>query len=62
VSHRLQIKVSAEMRKDSQASAKNAFRSKQFQKRIDKGLAGTEAPGSTARLREIAAKARAAAK
>ena len=38
----------------------DSLRSKQFQKLVDEGLAGTERPGSGSRLREIAAKARAA--
>ncbi|HEY5345143.1 MAG TPA: TraY domain-containing protein [Verrucomicrobiae bacterium] len=40
----------------------DSLRSKTLQKMIDEGLAGTERPGTLARLHEIAAKARAAAK
>jgi hypothetical protein len=40
----------------------DSLRSKQFQKLVDEGVAGTERPGSVSRLREIAAKARAAGK
>jgi len=40
----------------------DSLRAKQFQKLVDEGLAGTEQPGSVARLRDIAAQARAAAK
>ena len=40
----------------------DSLRSKQFQKLMDEGFAGTERPGSASRLREIAAKARAAGK
>jgi hypothetical protein len=40
----------------------DSLRSKTLQKMIDEGLAGAERPGTLARLREIAAKARAAAK
>ena len=40
----------------------DSLRSKQFQKLVDEGVAGTERPGSVSRLREIAAKARAACK
>jgi hypothetical protein len=40
----------------------DSLRLKTLQKMIDAGLAGTERPGTLARLREIAAKARASAK
>jgi TraY domain len=40
----------------------DSLRSKTLQKMIDEGLAGKERPGTLTRLREIAAKARAAAK
>jgi len=40
----------------------DSLRSKTLQKMIDEGMAGTTRPGTLARLREIAAKARAAAK
>jgi hypothetical protein len=40
----------------------DSLRSKTLQKKIDEGLAGTARPGSLARLRTIAAKARAAVK
>ena len=40
----------------------DSLRSKTLQKMIDEGLAGTVRPGSLARLRAIAARARAAAR
>ena len=40
----------------------DSLRSKTLQKMIDEGMAGTARPGTLARLREIAAKARATAK
>jgi hypothetical protein len=40
----------------------DSLHAKQYQKQVDEGLAGTERPGSVTRLREIGAKARAAAK
>jgi hypothetical protein len=40
----------------------DSLRSKTLQKMIDEGFAGKERPGTLTRLREIAAKARAAAK
>ncbi len=33
----------------------DSLRAKQFQKLVDEGLAGTESPGSVARLRDLAA-------
>ena len=40
----------------------DSLRSKTLQKMIDEGMAGTARPGTLARLREIAAKARGTAK
>lgn len=40
----------------------DSLRANQFQKLVDEGLAGTERSGSVARLRDIAAQARALAK
>lgn len=40
----------------------DSLRARQFQKLVDEGLAGNERPGSMARLRKIAGKAREALK